>query len=230
MDHALFCAHDHGPYSRNRLAPAGFHVAQHDRAVRPELDDFAGGDIVHEVDADHGMTASASAASATTAAYDAGPGKNLLAGAGCFGPCPPWLFSLRLAVRLFAARSRIVLVVVLAARLFAARPRGVLVVVVAARGGRGCRRFLAGDAGLSLCRLACLAFERADAGGLLAQIGDKSLGHVLAARRLALDRHVTSKCALCRAQAAIYLAREAAEASELGLGGADQLGRIGESS
>ena len=131
---------------------------------------------------------------------------------------------------MFAARSRIVLVVVLAARLFAARPRGVLVVVVAARGGRGCRRFLAGDAGLSFCRLACLAFERAGAGGLLAQIGDKSLGHVLAARRLALDRHVTSKCALCRAQAAIYLAREAAEASELGLGGADQLGRIRESS
>src|SRR5229473_6636605 len=54
MDHALFCAHDHRPYSRNRLAPAGFHVAEHERAVRPELDDFAGGDIVHELDAGHG--------------------------------------------------------------------------------------------------------------------------------------------------------------------------------
>jgi hypothetical protein len=28
-----------------------FHVAQHDRAVRPELDDLAGSDIVHELDA-----------------------------------------------------------------------------------------------------------------------------------------------------------------------------------
>src|SRR5258708_40025838 len=51
MDRALFGAHDHGPYSRNRLAPAGFHVAEHHRAVRPEPDDFAGGDIVHELDA-----------------------------------------------------------------------------------------------------------------------------------------------------------------------------------
>src|SRR6266404_3821147 len=172
MDHALFCAHDHGAYSRNGLAPAGFHVAEHDRAVRPELDDFARGDIVHELDAgncalhvlndgdrclccrqpretgennncgkhafhpgnlvvwkiainktairrsylrafaalirtagrseahaDHGVTASASAsasaASATTAAYDAGPGKDLLAGAGSFRPRSPWRFSHR---------------------------------------------------------------------------------------------------------------------------------------
>src|SRR5258707_6464346 len=128
-----------------------------------------------EAHADHGVTASASAA----AAYDAGTGKDLLASAGCFRPCSPWLFALRLAVRLFAARSRIILFVVLAVRLFATRPCVVLVVVVAARGGRRCRRFLAVDAGLSFCRVARLAFEGADARVLLAQIDGQNLGHVM---------------------------------------------------
>src|SRR5512133_832359 len=63
-----------------------------------------------EAHANHGVTASA--ASASTPAYDAGSGKDLLACAGCFRPCSPWLFALGLAVRLFAARPRIVLVVV----------------------------------------------------------------------------------------------------------------------
>jgi hypothetical protein len=83
-----------------------------------------------EAHADHGVTASAT--SATAAAYDAGPRKDLLTGAGGFRPRSPRLFALRLAVRLLAARSRIVFVVVLAVRLFAARPCVVLVVVVAA--------------------------------------------------------------------------------------------------
>src|SRR5258707_1732715 len=129
-----------------------------------------------EAHADHGVTASAASAAA---AYDAGAGKDLLASARCFRPCSPWLFALRLAVRLFAARSRIILLVVLAVRLFATRPCVVLVVVVAARGGRRCRRFFAGDAGLSFCRLARLAFEGADARVLLAQIDGQNLGHVM---------------------------------------------------
>src|ERR1700722_16259693 len=53
MDHALFRAHDYGSDPGNGLAPAGFHVAEHDRASRPELDDFSGRDIVHEFDAGH---------------------------------------------------------------------------------------------------------------------------------------------------------------------------------
>jgi hypothetical protein len=50
-DHALFCAHDHRSNSRNRFSPAGFHVAEHDQSGRPELDDFSGRDIVHELGA-----------------------------------------------------------------------------------------------------------------------------------------------------------------------------------
>src|SRR5260370_13412473 len=189
MDHALFGTHDHGPYSCNRLAPAVFHVAEHHRAVRPEPDDFAGGDIVHELDAgkcalhvlndgdrclccrwpresgennnrgkhafhsgnlvvwkvainktaigrhysrvsaartarrseahaDHGVTASA----ASAAAYDAGAGKDLLASARCFRPCSPRLFALRLAVRLFSARSHFSLFVLLSVAFVSAGP------------------------------------------------------------------------------------------------------------
>jgi hypothetical protein len=36
----------------DRFTPAGFHVAQHDRSLRPELDDLSWCDIVHELDAD----------------------------------------------------------------------------------------------------------------------------------------------------------------------------------
>jgi hypothetical protein len=45
MGHALLCAHDHRPDARNRFAPAGFHVSEHDHAGRPELDDLSWGDI-----------------------------------------------------------------------------------------------------------------------------------------------------------------------------------------
>ena len=51
MNHALFCANDYGSNARNRFAPAGFHVAEHDHAGWPELDDRSRSDVVHELSA-----------------------------------------------------------------------------------------------------------------------------------------------------------------------------------
>src|SRR6185369_13603929 len=44
---------DHRSYPADRLAPARFHVTEHDHAAVAELDDFAGSDIVHELGAGH---------------------------------------------------------------------------------------------------------------------------------------------------------------------------------
>src|ERR1700730_6095036 len=53
MDHAFLSAHDDRAHTRDHFAPAGFHVAEHDRAGLPELYDFSGSDVVHELGAGH---------------------------------------------------------------------------------------------------------------------------------------------------------------------------------
>src|ERR1035437_8511633 len=105
-------------------------------------------------------------------------GNGLLSGTRCFGRWlrSPWLFALLFTVRLFPARLCIVLVIVLASR-----------------GSCRRRRFLHSYAAPTFRRLACLAFERANATGLLGQIGDQPLGYVSAVRGMSLEGHVPPK-------------------------------------
>src|SRR5690242_18760460 len=85
-------------------------------------------------------------------------------------PCLRLLAGARRLDGLFGAPRR--LAVLLAARLLAARLRLILVIVLA-RGGRGRRRRLVGgDAAFALQDLAGLAFDRADAAGMLGKFAD----------------------------------------------------------
>ena len=149
---------------------------------------------------------------ATAAAHDARPRNGLLAGARRFRrrPCPPRFLALGLAAGLLAPRPRVLLVFILA------------------RGGRRRLRLLIGDAGLALQRFAALAFDRADAGGMLGKFRDQLRRHADIAGRLTADRHIPPKrCAGRRVQRAVDLAAEASEPDQFGLRRANQLGRIG---
>src|SRR6187399_692962 len=99
--------------------------------------------------------------SATAAAHNARPCNGLLARAHGFRrrPRPPRFLAIGLAARLLAPRPRVLLVFILA------------------RGNRRRFRLLVGDAGLTLQRFAALAFDRADAGGVLGQFCDQFRRH-----------------------------------------------------
>ena len=53
MNLAFVGTDDDGADSADRLATAGFQIAEHDRAGGPDLDDLAGHDVVHELGAGH---------------------------------------------------------------------------------------------------------------------------------------------------------------------------------
>src|ERR1700682_3043015 len=96
-----------------------------------------------EAHADHGVTATTTTTATTT--DDTRPRDGLLTGTGRLGR--------RLRLPRFA--------LLLAVRFFAARPRVVLVIILAA--GRSCRRrrLLVGDAGLAFQSFAGFALDRA---------------------------------------------------------------------
>ena len=132
-------------------------------------------------------------------AHDARPRHGLLAGARRFRrrPCPPRFLAIGLAARLLAPRPRVLLVFILA------------------RGGGRRLRLLIGDAGLALQRFAALAFDRADAGGVLGKFRDQFRRHADIVGRLTSDRHIPpQRRAGRRVQRAVGLAARSSRAGQ----------------